>query len=299
VNRRQFLAASLAAPYAVRRQLARGPVALVTCDLESRLALVDLDAFRIVGSIATLPDPRSIETVGDVAVVCHTAVGALSIVDRTRVRHVVRGLVEPRYTAAHPDGVHAFVTDSGRSSVSLVDTRRGVVVDRVSLPGWARHLTVAHDGSTVWVGLGSASAHVAVVGTNPLRRLHDLAPGFLAHDVGMAPDGRLWVTSGTARLLAVADVHRPADLAPQHVTFGRGRVFVTSGDSGTLHVLRSDGSVVSETRVPIGSYNVQYAYGYVVTPSLSGGTLAILDGRGSHLATVPVAQSCHDACILA
>ena len=60
-----------------------------------------------------LADPRSVERVGDVAVVCHTADGALSIVDRTRVRHVVRGFVEPRYMAAHPDGVHAFVTDSG------------------------------------------------------------------------------------------------------------------------------------------------------------------------------------------
>ena len=297
MNRRQFLAASIAAPSAVRRQLARAPVALVTCDLESRLALVDLDTFRIVGSIATLPDPRSIETVGDVAVVCHTAVGALSIVDRTHVRHVVRGLVEPRYTAAHPDGVHAFVTDSGRSSVCLVDTRRGLVLDRVKLSGWARHLTIADDGSRVWVGLGSASAHVAVVGTQPLRRLRDLTPGFLAHDVGMAPDGRLWITSGSARVLAVGDLHRPADLAPQHVTFGNGRVFVTSGDSGTLHVQRPDGSVVAETRVPIGSYNVQYAHDRVVTPSLSGGTLAILDGRGSHLSTVAVAQSCHDACI--
>jgi hypothetical protein len=151
VDRRQFLAASIAAPYALRRRLTRAPVALVTCDLESRLALVDLDTFRIVGSIATLPDPRSVETVanGDAALVCHTAIGALSIVDRARVRHVVRGLVEPRYTAAHPDGVHAFVTDSGRSGVAVVDVRRGVVVDRVKLPGWARHVTIARDGSTL------------------------------------------------------------------------------------------------------------------------------------------------------
>jgi DNA-binding beta-propeller fold protein YncE len=299
VDRRQFIAAAVAAPSVLRRQLLHHPVALVTCDTESHLALVDLDTFGVVGSIDTLPDPRSVETVGGVALVCHTAVGALSIVDRTRVRHVVRGFVEPRYTAAHPDGVHAFVTDSGRSGVAVVDTRRGVVVGRVKLDGWARHLSIARDGSRLWVGLGNASEHVAVVGTRPLRRLHDLTPGLLAHDVGIAPDGRLWVTSGNARMLAVGSARHTADLAPQHVTFGNGRVFVTSGDSGTLHVQRHDGSVISRAAVPVGSYNVQYAHGRVVTPSLSRGTLAVLDARGTHLATVQVAPSCHDACILA
>lgn len=298
MNRREFLAAAAAAPFAVRAGALSGPVALVTCDAESRLSVVDLRTLRVAGSIATLGDPRSIERVGDVAVVCHTAEGALSIVDRTRVRHVVRGFVEPRYTAAHPDGVHAFVTDSGRSSVVIVDTRRGTVVDRVRLPGWARHLTISHDGSRVWAGLGSASEHVAVVATEPLRHVGNLTPGFLAHDVGLAPDGQLWITSGSARVLASGVRRHAADLAPQHVTFGNGRVFVTSGDSGTLHVQAHDGRVLSRASVPVGSYNVQFAANRVITPSLLHGTLAVLDALGRPLRTLHVAGSCHDACVL-
>jgi len=298
VNRREFLAAATAAPFALRAGTRPGPVALVTCDAESRLAVVDLRTLRIVGSIATLGDPRSVERVGGVAVVCHTAEGALSIVDRTRVRHVVRGFVEPRYTAAHPDGVHAFVTDSGRSGLAVVDTRRGTVVDRVRLPGWARHLTMAHDGSRVWAGLGSASEHVAVVSTAPLRHVGNLTPGFLAHDVGLAPDGRLWVTSGSAGVLAVSGRRHTADRAPQHVTFGNGRVFVTSGDSGTLHVQAHDGRVLSHAPVPVGSYNVQFAAGRVITPSLLHGTLTVLDALGRPLRTLQIAGSCHDACVL-
>ena len=298
MNRREFLAAATAAPFALRAGTRPGPVALVTCDAESRLAVVDLRTLRIVGSIATLGDPRSVERVGGVAVVCHTAEGALSIVDRTRVRHVVRGFVEPRYTAAHPDGVHAFVTDSGRSGLAVVDTRRGTVVDRVRLPGWARHLTMAHDGSRVWAGLGSASEHVAVVSTAPLRHVGNLTPGFLAHDVGLAPDGRLWVTSGSAGVLAVSGRRHTADRAPQHVTFGNGRVFVTSGDSGTLHVQAHDGRVLSHAPVPAGSYNVQFAAGRVITPSLLHGTLTVLDALGRPLRTLQIAGSCHDACVL-
>ena len=303
VNRRAFVRAAALAPFALRAApaLARSgsPLALVTCDAEARLAKVDLGSLRVVGHIPTLPDPRAIETVGAVAVVCHTAVGALSVVDRDGVLHVVHGVEEPRYVAAHPDGRHAFVTDSGRSGVVLLDVVRGRILDRVSLPGWARHITISGDGRRIWAGLGSAAAQVAALATWPLRHTGMLTPGFLAHDVGHAPDGRLWITSGASRVLAIGGAVHPADLSPQHVTFGEGRAFVTSGDSGTLHVQAPDGSVLSRTTVPSGSYNVQYGAGFVITPSLNRGTLAVLNGRGRPLGVVQVAGSCHDACLLA
>lgn len=301
MNRRAFLRAAAAAPLALRSlPLPTGrtaPVALVTCDGEARLAVVDLDRLRVVSSIPTLADPRSVERVGKLAVVCHTAVGALSIVDPHGVRRVLRGVQEPRYAAAHPDGRHAFVTDSGRSGIVAVDVVRGLVLGRVALPGWARHITISRDGSRVWAGLGTASEHVTVVDTTSLRRSSFLTPGFLAHDVGKAPDGRLWVTSGAEGVLAAGARRLEADRAPQHVTFGAGRVFVTSGDDGTLRVLAPDGRVVARRQVERGSYNVQYGGGRVVTPSLTHGTLTVLAADGTSLGVVRVAGSCHDACI--
>jgi DNA-binding beta-propeller fold protein YncE len=298
VNRREFALLAAAAPFGLRTAFSAAPAALVTCDAEARLAVVDLGSYRVVRSIATLPDPRSAELVGDRAVICHTAVGAVSIADSRGVRHVLKGFVEPRYTAAHPDGRHAFVTDSGRSGVVVIDVLRGIEVGRVRLPGWARHLTIDARGAHLWVGLGTAAEHVAVVATSPLRHASTLTPGFAAHDVGHAPGGRLWVTSGASRTLAVAGSIQQADLAPQHVTFGSSRAFVTSGDSGTLHVQRLDGGIVRRTRVPTGSYNVQYGAGRVLTASLTQGTLAVLDRHGELLRVVPVARSCHDACLL-
>ena len=296
MDRRQFLALAAAAPFTWRAALARPLHALVTCDAEARLAVVDLGSFRLVGSIETQPDPRAVELVGGRAVVCHTAVGAVSIVVGGRVRHVLRGFVEPRYVAAHPDGRHAFVTDSGRSGVVAVDVVRGIVLGRVALPGWPRHITIDRAGRRLWVALGSASEHVAIVETARLRRVGMLTPGFAAHDVGHAPDGRLWVTAGEARELAVAGVRRAADSAPQHVTFGTGRVYVTSGAAGTFRVLSSGGRVLRTTAIPVGSYNVQRGPGRVITPSLDHGTLTVLDPHGVVLARIPVAGSCHDAC---
>ena len=298
MNRREFALAAAAAPFALRATLADPPSALVTCDAEARLAVIDLGSYRVARSIATLPDPRSIELVGGRAVVCHTAMGAVSIVDRHRVRHVLRGFVEPRYTAAHPDGRHAFVTDSGRSGVVVVDVLRGLELGRVRLPGWARHLTIDGGGDRLWVGLGTAAEHVAVVDVKPLRHASTLTPGFPAHDVGHAPDGRVWITSGANRELAVAGVVQSADLPPQHVTFGRGAAYVTSGDSGTLQLQDLQGRVLRRTPVPTGSYNVQFGFGRVLTASLSRGTLAVLDRHGRLLRVVQVAGSCHDACFL-
>ncbi|HEX7526638.1 MAG TPA: hypothetical protein VF327_10035 [Gaiellaceae bacterium] len=61
MNRREFALLAAAAPFGLRAALAGAPSALVTCDAEERLAVVDLGSYRTVRSIATLPDPRSIE----------------------------------------------------------------------------------------------------------------------------------------------------------------------------------------------------------------------------------------------
>lgn len=299
MNRREFIALAAATPFAVRR-LGAAPRALVTCDTEARLAVVDLGTFRVTHSIAVPTDPRSIELVGEHAVVCHTAVGAVSVVDLAgRVRHIVRGFSEPRYTAAHPNGRIAFVTDSGRSAVAAVDVLDGKVLRRVRLPEWARHVTLA--GERLWVGLGSA-ADVALVDME-FRHVARLAPPFRAHDVAAAPDGRVWVTAGTERRTAIYSAagrllrELPADLAPQHATFGHGVAFVTSGDSGTLRVHDLAGNRLRETSIPQGSYNVQFGRGRVLTPSLGRGTLAVAGPSGALLARVQVADSCHDACL--
>ena len=300
MNRREFVVLAAAAPVTLRAAImAPQPTALVPSDEEARIAVVDLGSFMVARSLPTLPDPRSVELVGKHAVVCHTAVGAVSVVGPRGVAHVVRGFVEPRYVAAHPDGRHAFVSDSGRSGVVLVDVLRGRALGRVRLPGWARHLTIDPSGNHLWVGLGSASEHVAVVDTRRLRHTTTLSPAFPMHDVVHAPDGRLWLTAGGQGRIAVGSVEHSADRAPQHVTFSRAAAYVTSGAQGTVRVLDLDGSIRRTTPVPVGSYNVQYGFGRVVTGSLGGGTLTVLDGRGALLAHVRVASSCHDACLAA
>jgi DNA-binding beta-propeller fold protein YncE len=296
MDRRSFLLAAAVAPFALRAGV---PLAYVTADTEAHVAVVDTVHGIVLHRIPTRPDPRSVQRVGDVVVVTHTAVGAVSVLDGLSVRHVLDSFEEPRYTAASRDGRYAFVTDSGRIDVAVVDVGRGEVVARLPLRMWPRHLSISPDGRTLWVGLGTASPQIAVVdvGDSTRPRLREyVKPPFAVHDVGFAPSGRIWVTAGEDRRISAHGRILAADAAPQHVTFLAGRAFVTSGDEGTLRVYdEATARLLHTTRIPVGSYNVQFLADRVLTPSLNEGTLCVLDAGGRVLRRTRVAPSCHDA----
>lgn len=310
MDRRQFLLGASALVLAPRIRLAR-PVALVTADLESRLVAVDLPGGHVREYVPTLAYPRSIERVGQTAVVAHSDIGAVTLVHgpTLSIRHELRSFAEPRYTAGHPDGRHAYVTDAGRGEVVALDLGSGRVLAREAVGPLARHVTIDPVGRTLWVALGTKAEEVAVVDVSDRARprlVRRFRPPFLAHDVGFAPDGsRAWVSSGDRNQLAVYDVRTGRVLAtpygdapPQHVTFAGDLAFVTSGWSGTLRVHRTDGRPVARTVVPVGSYNVQQTMGWVVTPALGHGYLTVCDERGRIHLSERIARSSHDACIV-
>lgn len=309
VDRREFLVGAAAVALAPRSLAApRARRVLVTADLESHIVVVDAGSGAVLRHIPTHAYPRSIETVGDAAVVCHSELGLVSVIRGDVVRHVLAGFGEPRYTAAHPDGRHAYVTDAKRGDVALIDALAGRVLTRVPVGPLARHVTIDRDARRLWVALGSKASQVAVLGLDGVRPrlLHRFDPPALSHDVGFAPDGRhAWVSAGEGRELAVYDlrtgrvVARPsAGWPPQHVTFSAGHAFVTSGWSGSLQVHTLEGRELLSVPVPVGSYNVQQADGIVVTPALGYGWLTTVTPAGHVVRTRKVARSSHDACVL-
>jgi DNA-binding beta-propeller fold protein YncE len=312
MDRRAFLAASAALPFAPAAWARLGggtPLALVTADLESHVVVVDPARGRVVRHIATEAGPRSIETIGGgTAVVAHTNGGAVSLLDGTGVRAVVRGFTAPRYTAAEAGGRYAYVTDSGRGEVAVLDAIRGEVVARLALGGPARHVSLSPSGRRLWIALGPKASELAVVDVRQPREPRLAArvrPPYLAHDVGFAPGGTVWVTSGDRGTIGVYDARGElrfridADAPPQHVTFAGTRAYVASGDDGTLRVHdAASGGLLRTTRVPVGSYNVQQGLGLVLTPSLDRGTLCVVRRSGALEHELRVARSSHDACLV-
>ncbi len=165
------------------------------------------------------------------------------------------------------------------------------------------------DGA-VWAALGTKADRFAIVDVRDRakpRLLGRIRPWFLAHDVGFVPGTqRIWITSGDRRQAAIFDrrtgravARIDAGAPPQHVTFVRRRAFVTSGDDGTLRVHSArTGRLLGGARVPTGSFNVQEGWGSLLTPSLSAGTLCVLDTSGRTVHRLDVASSSHDACLV-
>ena len=320
MDRRRFLltaasgAVALAAdPRALASRLGGSPVAYVTADLESHVAVVDLRTRELVRRIRTAPGPRSIESVqGHLAVVGHSDHGLVTVLDvaTSRIRAELEGFEEPRYAAVHPSRPLAFVTDSAGEEVVVVDAERSPIRarGRARVPGPARHVSISLDGKTVWAVLGNASPRIAVLDTSdPFspRLVRTFATPFPAHDVVFAPDGRtVWVTSGAERRIAIYTRDRrprrilAAGAPPQHVAFAERKAFVAAGDDGTIRRHRLDGELVREARVPVGSYNVTFGWAYAISPSLSRGTLSILGRDGRVDAVRRVARAAHDACIV-
>jgi hypothetical protein len=313
MRRREFIAALGLLPFlpdgCQRRR--RPALALATADTESHVAVLDVATGRVRRRVATVEGPRSIEWAGaGRAVVAHTDAGALSLLDGPTVRRVVRGLAEPRYTAVAPGGRLAYVTDSTRGEVVVLDLERGRLVGGAEVGALARHLTIAPDGRTLWVALGKRAAEVAVVDLSAPRRPRVrrlLRPPFLAHDVACSPGGRrLWISSGDrgqlalyARGAAEPLAVLPAGSPPQPVSFGARFAYVASGDDGSVRVQRiADGRRVARARVATGSYNVQHGAGVVITPSLDDGTVTILGEGGRVLSRTRIAPAAHDACLL-
>jgi DNA-binding beta-propeller fold protein YncE len=321
MDRRDFLLAAAATPVAltlgprvaVARSSRASALALVTADLESHVVILDLPAGTTAGRIETGPGPRSIESSpAGVALVAHTAHGVVSLLGGSppTLRKGIGGFAAPRYTAMHPSGAIAYVSDSSSEEIVTLDLQRGRVLWRTEVPGPARHISISPDAKTLWTSLGSKAARVAILDTRDPRRprlVRTFAPPFLAHDVVFAPDGRgIWVTSGSEPRIAVyrsAETrHAPqmvaADTPPQHVTFAGGHAFVASGKDGTVRRHRVDGVLVGNARVPLGSYNVTFGSGSVITPSLGRGTLSVLDTGGRVRAVREIARAAHDACIV-
>jgi DNA-binding beta-propeller fold protein YncE len=326
MDRRRFLlssAASLAGlaldPRALGARAGGTWLALVTADLESHVAVLDGWSLQPVRKIRTGPGPRSIESAHDrIVVVAHSEHGVVTLLDLdtrdayradgNRVRAELDRFAAPRYTAVHPRRWIAYVTDSEAEAVVAIDLRSAHVLWRTAVPGPARHVSISRDGQTLWTALGSRAARVAVLDASDPRRprlARTFAPPFLAHDVVFAPDGRaVWVTSGDERRIALyGHERRPrrvigAGAPPQHVAFEPEKAFVASGDDGTVRRHRLDGSLVREARVPVGSYNVTFAWGMGVTPSLSDGSVTSLGANGQALMRRDVGLAAHDACIV-
>jgi DNA-binding beta-propeller fold protein YncE len=264
------------------------------------------------------PDPENVEAGDRIGLVVSSRAGAVTLVDvrRLRVLKTVRGFGGP-HVALHlpfPDWDYAYVTDDSRGQLDVIWLPQGRMVRRVFVGFGAHHMSLSPDHRRLWIALGERARSIAIVDTRypaSPRLVGHIDPHGLAHDVAFAPDGRtVWVTyddrpsiavlvAGTGKRLFTLAAGSP----PQHVAFGEGTsaryAYVTSGNDGTLRVVSAWSRRTLRTlKTPQGSFNVGLGGSFVLTSSLTRGTLTEFDVAGRRLLSKRIAPAARDVALV-
>jgi len=281
--------------------------AIVTAPSEDRVLIVDVPSGRVAREVKVPGEPEYAAIGANGIVVVSPASRTVTLLDRNSLRPIksFRGFASPHIVAVSPDDEYAYLSDDQTGKLTVINLYNERVTARISVGAGAHHLAFSPGQQQAWVVLGQAASTVATLSTvvksppPPRSRIENPAhphltgrfePGFLAHDVRFAPDGkRVWITSADTQYAGVfsARTHRllfrvPAGPPPQHVAFDRGYAYLTSGYGSQIEEVAPNGRIIRTTHAPYGSFDVAAADGFVVTVSLFGGTLAIYN-RHLHL----------------
>ncbi len=292
------------------------PTALVTAETLNQLIAVTLPCGRVVRRLSMPADPENVVASGSVAVVVSARGHAVTLVDlpRLRVVRVFRSFDSPHLAAITGDNRYAYVTDDGAGRLVVIDLVHRRTVRSMFVGAGAHHLAISPSGTALWIALGERASTVVVLDISTeaspriVARIH---PTTAVHALAFAPSGNVWLTSDTSPFVTVVDASTyrtlatiPAGSPPQHLAFvdypGRRAAYVTSGNDGTLRILDpTTGGLIRLVHVPTGSYNVETGGSFVLTSSLTRGTLTELDLEGRLVGQCRIAPAARDAALIA
>ncbi|MGN6429740.1 MAG: YncE family protein [Gaiellaceae bacterium] len=288
------------------------PIALVTAETTNQLVAVELPSGRIVKRLRMPADPQNVAVCGGTAAVVSVRAGAVTLVDTStlRIRRVLRGFASPHIPACSPDGRYVYVTDDARGQLAVI---RGRVIRKLFVGFGAHHIAVSPDQPRLWIALGERARSISIVDTTDPARprlIGHVNPRGPAHDLAFGPGGRrVWVTYDVGPWVRIFDAitQRPLKAlyggsAPQHVAFNpyskHDHAYVTSGDDGTLRIISLPTTrLLRSVRLPAGSFNVSTFGSFVITSSLTRGTLTELSDAGRVLLDERVAPSARDVAV--
>jgi DNA-binding beta-propeller fold protein YncE len=287
------------------------PQAVVTEETQNRLAVVDLPSGRVIREIEMPAGPQFVAASPAAVVVTSPASGAVSILNRARLRPIatLHGFSSPRIAEISPGGTLAYITDDSSGELTVIRLATGRILTRVPIGPGAHHFAISPDGRRIWIALGEAARTIVIVDSSqPIRPrvIGSFDPGFAVHDLSFTPDGRrVWLTSSKTPDIGVFDAKTrgllfrvPGGVPPQHVEFAGHRAYATSGYGDQLELIRArDGRVVRSVPASHGTFNLDVGRRFVVASSLLNGTLTIYDMGLRTLRSERLAPAARDVAI--
>jgi len=92
-----------------------------------------------------------------------------------------------------PNGVRAYITCEGDSTVWVVETKDGRLLSKIPLSGHPNNIAVSNDGRRVFAAIVTAPGAVDVIDTQTLKNVRTIPVKGNAHNVYVTPDGQFVV----------------------------------------------------------------------------------------------------------
>ena len=108
--------------------------------------------------------------------------------------------------AGSPDGRHLYFSSEGERTLTVVDGKTFAIIKKIPLSGRPNNISIARDGSRVYIGIVSEPGAVDVIDTGSLERVKSIPTKGGIHNVYVTPDGRYVVAGSIAgRVMTVID----------------------------------------------------------------------------------------------
>jgi YVTN family beta-propeller protein len=161
----------------------------------------------------------------------------VSIIDpaTNKVVGTISGIEVNHGAAAAPDGSRYYVSNEGRSTLDVVDTKTLRIARSIPLSGHPNNIGISKDGKRVYVSIAVAPGAVDVIDTGSLEKVKSIPVKGAVHNTYVTPDGK-YVVAGSiqGKTITVIDqkTEEPAWVLEMDLGI-RPMAFLTNPDGST------------------------------------------------------------------
>src|SRR5580693_8048236 len=161
----------------------------------------------------------------------------VSIIDpaTNKVVGTITGIEVNHGAAAAPDGSRYYVSNEGRSTLDVVDTKTLHITRSIPLSGHPNNIAISKDGKRVYVSIAVAPGSVDVIDTASLENVKSIPAKGAVHNTYVTPDGK-YVISGSIQGKTITVIDQKTETPVWWLEMDQGirpMAFLTNPDGST------------------------------------------------------------------
>jgi YVTN family beta-propeller protein len=161
----------------------------------------------------------------------------VSIIDpaTNKVVGKITGIEVNHGAAAAPDGSRYYISNEGKSTLDVVDSKTLKVTRSIPLSGHPNNIGISKDGRRVYVSIAVAPGAVDVIDTTSLEKVKSIPVRGAVHNTYVTPDGK-YVVSGSIQSKTITVIDQKTEVPSWSLEMDLGirpLAFATNPDGST------------------------------------------------------------------